>query len=225
MVNEFSSRHADDCKDWSTPTGGRQVDPLPRSAAARPGTARARVAARRQDGSLLCLSDLPRAGQRWTRGRKQIVVECLSHGLITPETAMKRYRLSAAEIAEWCALVEQRGRTLLRWDERPRPSAAMRVAAGAVEIDLARARLSLDGRAIPLTGSEWRVLAALAEAGGHIVTTAMLMGAVYPPSGRPRAPKIIDVLICRIRKKLGTEAHRVGAIWGRGYRLEPDCSG
>jgi hypothetical protein len=35
------------------------------------------VAARRQDGSLITLSDLPDPSSRWTRLRKQTVIECL----------------------------------------------------------------------------------------------------------------------------------------------------
>jgi hypothetical protein len=223
MVNEYAAApRADTPEPPRRPSTAPSASDRPRSVAARPDTPAQKVAHRRTDGSLLCLSDLPHPDQRWTRGRKRIVVECLSHGLITADAVIERYQLSAAELAEWFALVEQRGRAVSRWDDRPRPRAAARVSAGAAEIDVPRRSLSLEGRPIPLTASEWRVLAALAEAGGDVVTTAMLMAAVYPSASRPRAPKIIDVLVCRLRKKLGAEADRIRAVWGRGYLLEPD---
>ena len=61
-------------------------------------------------------------------------------------------------------------------------------------------------------------LGALVEAGGAIVTNAMLMGVLYG-TRRIRGRKIIDVLVCRIRQKLGAGAQVVDAVWGRGYRF------
>jgi Protein of unknown function (DUF1153)/Transcriptional regulatory protein, C terminal len=219
MVNEYASPRTEISDRHPHPRTPADANDCSGPLRYRRSTPKQRVAARRADGSLLCLSDLPQSGQRWTRSRKRIVIECLSHGLIGAEAVIARYNLSTAELAEWCAMVEQRGRPLPRWDSRPRTRAAARVSAGSAEIDVPRRMLRVNGVRVAVTDSEWRVLAALAEAGGHVVTTAMLMAAVYPATTRPRAPKIIDVLICRLRKKLGAEADRVSAIWGRGYLL------
>ena len=35
-------------------------------------------------------------------------------------------------------------------------------------------------------------------------------------------PKIIDVFICKIRKKLKPFGIEIGTMWGRGYRLDPE---
>lgn len=72
---------------------------------------------------------------------------------------------------------------------------------------------------LEVSPSEWRILCALAEADGAVVTTAMVMGALYRRQEDAAGHKTADVLICRLRKKLGDQADRIEAVWGRGYRL------
>lgn len=180
----------------------------------------ARIAARRPDGSLICLSDLPEPHVRWTRLRKKAVVECFEHGLIPAEAVCRRYDLTEHELAEWCATAAEGGKTPRVWTERPRNVDHGVVAAGALHVDLDRGLVRLGDRTLSVSPSEWRILAALAEAAGAVVSTPMLMGALYGDADAAAGPKIADVLICRLRKRLGPEAARIVAIWGRGYRLD-----
>lgn len=184
-----------------------------------PGGVPARVGARREDGSLLTLGDLPDEGLRWTRLRKKAVIECIESGLIGAVAICQRYGLTPFELDEWRETVSSGGRSPAIWPERPRIRTGGTVAAGRLAIDLDRDMALLDTARLDLSPSEWRILAALGEADGAVVSTAMIMGVLYPRPEDAAGPKIADVLICRLRKKLGPEGDRVSAVWGRGYYL------
>jgi two-component system cell cycle response regulator CtrA len=74
-----------------------------------------------------------------------------------------------------------------------------------------------------LTGREEALLAALVgrEEG---MTKEQLMHAMYGllPDGQEPEIKIIDVFICKMRKKLKPCALEIETVWGRGYRLTPE---
>lgn len=70
-----------------------------------------------------------------------------------------------------------------------------------------------------LSQSECRILQALLR--GHVVTKEMLLAALYWDRGAeaPEA-KILDVFICKVRKKLQPFGIKVATVWGRGWMLE-----
>jgi hypothetical protein len=196
----------------------RNSTDLPFRIKSRVGPA-ARVAARRPDGSLVTLGDLPDPASRWTLPRKRVVVECVDFGLLAFEAAASRYRLTEEELGEWRRTVHARGRAPLLWPERPVRISGGRVSAGSAEIDLDSRRLHLAGESVPLSESEMTVLATVAEAGGGIVSNAMLMAELYGSRDVAAGSKIVDVLVCRLRRKLGMEAGRFRSVWGRGHFL------
>ena len=185
------------------------------------GTMPERVGARRADGSLLTLGDLPDEGQRWTRRRKRAVIECIQCGLIGAAAICGRYGLTPAELDEWRAGVASDGPAPVIWPDRPRHRRTGSVTSGPLAIDLDSGQATLHGDPINLSPSEWRILATLAEADGALVSSAMIMGTLYPNPEDAAGAKIADVLLCRLRKKLGLAGDRVAAVWGRGYYLMP----
>jgi two-component system cell cycle response regulator CtrA len=75
-------------------------------------------------------------------------------------------------------------------------------------------------RLIHLTGKEYSTLEWLVRRRGQFITKAMFLDHLYGGTDGPDT-KIIDVLVCKLRKKL-TAAGAVGLIcivWGRGYML------
>lgn len=74
-----------------------------------------------------------------------------------------------------------------------------------------------------LTVKESRLLGALLER--DIMTKDGLMSALYRDLGKDEPElKIIDVFVCKIRRKLreaGVEGIRIETVWGQGYRLPP----
>lgn len=70
-----------------------------------------------------------------------------------------------------------------------------------------------------LTGSEARLLGALTTR--ELLTKEAAMTVLYPnvdADGGPQ-PKIVDVFICKMRKKLEPVGVCIETVWGRGYRL------
>jgi len=87
---------------------------------------------------------------------------------------------------------------------------------GDVEVDTAAGRVTLAGQPVTLTALEYRTLSYLAHHVGQIVSKTELTEHIYGQDF-DRDSNVIEVLINRLRQKLGRKAietHR-----GRGYRL------
>lgn len=82
-----------------------------------------------------------------------------------------------------------------------------------------------DGWHVPLewglTASEARVMGVLISR--EFATKNAIMAALYRDLARDEAEaKIVDVFICKMRKKVAPFGVTVLTIWGEGYRLPPD---
>ncbi len=71
-----------------------------------------------------------------------------------------------------------------------------------------------------LTGSEAAVLRALVGHDG-VLTKQRMMDLVYAdrPNDEPQS-KIIDVFVCKLRRKLKPYALEIGTVWGQGYQMD-----
>ena len=99
------------------------------------------------------------------------------------------------------------------------------VRTGKLAVNLDAKTADVDGARINLTGKEYAVLELLSLRKGTTLTKEMLLSYLYNGMDEP-AIKIIDVFICKLRKKLtlacGGENY-IETIWGRGYVLrEPE---
>lgn len=96
------------------------------------------------------------------------------------------------------------------------------IVTGPVSIDLAARTVEVEGRRVGLTGKEYAILEMLSLRKGMTLTKEMFLTHLYGGRDEPEL-KIIDVFICKLRKKL----HLAGApasgcietVWGRGYSL------
>jgi len=70
-----------------------------------------------------------------------------------------------------------------------------------------------------LTGIEAKIYLALAR-GGLVSKEQILESAYYDRADDPPEIKIVDVFICKLRKKLKPYGVQITTIWGVGYRLE-----
>ena len=66
------------------------------------------------DGSILTVADLPSVDTRWVASRKAVVVNAVSHGLITRDEAISRYGLSEEEFDGWLTAVQKHGAKALK---------------------------------------------------------------------------------------------------------------
>ena len=81
--------------------------------------------------------------------------------------------------------------------------------------------MELYGQKLHLTGKEYQMLELLALRKGSTLTKEMFLNQLYGDLDEPDA-KIIDVFICKIRKKLINASggrDYIETVWGRGYTL------
>ncbi|MCV2865658.1 response regulator transcription factor CtrA [Albidovulum sediminicola] len=92
---------------------------------------------------------------------------------------------------------------------------------GKVSVNLDAKTVEVDGKAVHLTGKEYQMLELLSLRKGTTLTKEMFLNHLYGGMDEPEL-KIIDVFICKLRKKLaeatGGESY-VETVWGRGYVL------
>jgi len=95
------------------------------------------------------------------------------------------------------------------------------IAVGDLIVDLEARNVELHGHKLHLTAKEYQMLALLALRIGSTLTKEMFLNHLYGGLDEPEA-KIIDVFICKLRKKLANESggqDYIETIWGRGYTL------
>jgi DNA-binding response OmpR family regulator len=116
-------------------------------------------------------------------------------------------------------LVVRVGRVLERAGEGSADGGAV-LEHGDLRVDTARHDVTVGGLPISLTAAEFRLLTALLEAGGRVLTRDQLMDAVYGIDELV-LDRTIDVHIGRLRDKLGDDAatpRYVATVRGVGYR-------
>jgi two-component system cell cycle response regulator CtrA len=95
------------------------------------------------------------------------------------------------------------------------------IVTGHVTVNLDAKTVDVDGKTVHLTGKEYQMLELLSLRKGTTLTKEMFLNHLYGGMDEPEL-KIIDVFICKLRKKLseatGGETH-IETVWGRGYVL------
>ena len=77
---------------------------------------------------------------------------------------------------------------------------------GRLAVDAVQRLIRIDGHPIGITEMEYRVLELLAFARNNVVTRSMLLKHLYRRADDQPQPKIIDVFISKLRKKLRSAA-------------------
>jgi len=91
---------------------------------------------------------------------------------------------------------------------------------GAVEINMNAKKIFAKGRPVTLTKKEYQIAEILALRKGNVLSKEAILDHLYGGLDEPN-PKIIDVFICKIRKKLqmmGVDDF-IETNWGRGYMV------
>ena len=90
------------------------------------------------------------------------------------------------------------------------------ITAGPLSLDTRRMEISLNGVAANLSPLEYRLLAFLIHHAGRVVPPTELAEHLYD-SGNDRDPNAIEVIVARLRRKLGNEV--IETRRGFGYRV------
>lgn len=92
---------------------------------------------------------------------------------------------------------------------------------GAVKVNLDTRTVEAAGFPLHLTGKEYGIIELLSLRKGSTLTKEMFLNHLYGGMDEPEA-KIIDVFICKLRKKLADAtdgSNYIETVWGRGYVL------
>jgi two-component system, cell cycle response regulator CtrA len=95
------------------------------------------------------------------------------------------------------------------------------VITGDLCVNLDTKTVEISGTRVHLTGKEYQVLELLSLRKGTALTKEMFLNNLYGGMDEPEI-KIIDVFICKLRKKLASASDGkdyIETLWGRGYVL------
>jgi two-component system cell cycle response regulator CtrA len=92
---------------------------------------------------------------------------------------------------------------------------------GQIAVNLDAKTVAVGDLPVHLTGKEYQMLELLSLRKGTTLTKEMFLNHLYGGMDEPEL-KIIDVFICKLRKKLATATggdNHIETVWGRGYVL------
>ena len=99
---------------------------------------------------------------------------------------------------------------------------------GKLTVNLDTRTVEVEGKPLHLTGKEYGILELLSLRKGTTLTKEMFLNHLYGGMDEPEL-KIIDVFVCKLRKKLTTATegeNYIETVWGRGYVLrDPGAPG
>jgi two-component system, cell cycle response regulator CtrA len=98
---------------------------------------------------------------------------------------------------------------------------------GRIAVNLDAKTVDVEGKTVHLTGKEYQMLELLSLRKGTTLTKEMFLNHLYGGMDEPEL-KIIDVFICKLRKKLAEATggdNYIETVWGRGYVLRDPSGG
>lgn len=94
---------------------------------------------------------------------------------------------------------------------------------GNIEIDPSQSLVRQDGREVPLTDIEYRILLLLAKHPKKVFSVQNIYESIWNEPYFYTSNNLVMVHIRNIRRKLGDDpqnCHTIRTVWGRGYRIE-----
>ena len=96
------------------------------------------------------------------------------------------------------------------------------IAIGNLTVNLDEKKVQVDGQEVHLTEKEYQMLELLSLRKGTTLSKEVILNHLYGGADEPE-PKIIDVFICKLRKKLALASNGynyIETVWGRGYIVQ-----
>lgn len=160
--------------------------------------------------------------RRLRRAQIRVPVMVLS-GMMRPQAKVRAFSIGADDYVvkpydndELLARVQ----ALIR---RARGFSEPRLRVGPLELNLESRMVTVNGQTLHLTGKEYAILELLVIRKGAVLTKDTFLNHLYGGIDEPEM-KIIDVFICKLRRKLqncGVD-NLISTVWGRGYIMRDD---
>jgi two-component system, cell cycle response regulator CtrA len=96
------------------------------------------------------------------------------------------------------------------------------ISIGDLVVNMDSKLVAIQGNRVQLTGKEYQMLELLALRKGTTLTKEMFLNHLYGGMDEPEL-KIVDVFICKLRKKLFNASgglQYIETVWGRGYNIQ-----
>jgi len=141
-------------------------------------------------------------------------------GLTRPQAKVKAFAMGADEFMtkpfDKAELVARMQAVIRRSKGYSQP--VLRV--GQVSLNLDSREVTVGDKEVHLTGKEFAILELLVLRKGMVLTKETFLNHLYGGMDEPEM-KIIDVFICKLRKKLAQAGAGtlIGTVWGRGYMV------
>ena len=103
---------------------------------------------------------------------------------------------------------------------RPRGVDAPAISRGSLTLDPVRREVSVSGRVLPLTATEYNILELLMRRSPAVVDRKAIAEHGWDDETDPLGSNAIDVQLSRLRAKLPAAGIRIVTVRGAGYRLE-----
>lgn len=110
---------------------------------------------------------------------------------------------------------------------RSQGHAQSEIKTGKISVNLDARTVNIDNQPLHLTGKEYGIIELLSLRKGTTLTKEMFLNHLYGGMDEPEV-KIIDVFICKLRKKIEKAAggeNYIETVWGRGYVLRDPNEG
>jgi two-component system cell cycle response regulator CtrA len=96
---------------------------------------------------------------------------------------------------------------------------------GDITVDLDSKTADMNGEPLALSGKEYQILELLCLRKGSTLTKEVFLNHLYDGIDEEPEPKIIDVFVCKLRKKLSAASNgkqHIETVWGKGYLIRDD---
>ena len=115
-------------------------------------------------------------------------------------------------------LVLRVGAVLRRAQALPVAGSSRTLRGGGILVDLNALSVNVDGHALDLTPTEYRLLVSLLERRGRVQNRQQLLEAAWDVHARIET-RTVDMHVQRLRTKLGNAGHWIETVRGFGYRF------
>lgn len=151
-----------------------------------------------------------------------LAIPVLAYGGIAPLDTIALLRAGADDVANAPCTPEECAERCLALVRRAHGFTSPELVAGALTLDPEAHEVRLAGRTIRLTAREFAVLRLLVLRRGAVVRKQTMLSHLYAQDSEEPDGKIIDVFVCKLRRKLAEAGGRdvISTVWGVGYRLD-----